>query len=189
MSLPLLVGMTGASGAIYGIELLRALERLNVPRHLIVSDIGAHTIAFETGLSIERVHALADRVHDFGDLAAPVASGSFRTRGMIIAPCSIKTLSAVANSFCQTLMVRAADVTLKERRPLILMVRETPLHAGHLRLMAQAAEMGAVLLPPMPAFYNRPETILDIVHHTVGRALDLVGIDNDLGGRWQGPGD
>lgn len=186
-ALPVVVGMSGASGAVYGIALLRALKALGVPRHLVVSEWAARTIALETDDTLEDVHALADTVHANRDLAAAIASGSFRSRGMVVAPCSVKTLSAIANSYDETLIARAADVMLKERRPLVLMVRESPLHKGHIELMAKAADLGAILLPPMPAFYNRPRGIDDIVRHTVGKALDLLGIENALCDRWSGP--
>lgn len=183
---PLVVGITGATGIIYGVELLRTLQRLGHPRHLIISEMGARTLGLETDLSLDDVRKLADVNHSIKDLAATVASGSFLTRGMAVCPCSVKTLSGIAHSYTQNLLIRAADVTLKERRPLVLMVRETPLHIGHIRLMAKACEMGAVIMPPLPAFYQRPKNILDIVHHSVGRVLDQFGIAHDLGQRWQG---
>ncbi len=187
MDLPLVLGITGATGVIYGVEILRTLKRLGQPVHLIVSEMGVQTLAIETDLSLADVRALAHTTHSIKDLAAAVSSGSFRTRGMIVAPCSVKTLSGIANSFTSNLLIRAADVTLKERRPLVLMVREAPLHLGHLRLMARACEMGAVIMPPVPAFYTRPRSIEDLVRHTVARALDHAGIDHDLGQHWQGP--
>lgn len=186
MSKPLVVGITGATGVIYGVELLRALRQLEVPTHLIVSDSAARNLAIETEISLKEVHDLADVVYNVNDIGAALASGSFRTRGMIIAPCTVKTLSAVANSFTYNLIIRAADVALKERRPLVLMVRETPLHKGHLQLMARAADMGAVILPPVPAFYHLPKTIMDIVHQSIGKALDQVGIEHNLFRRWTG---
>jgi 4-hydroxy-3-polyprenylbenzoate decarboxylase len=187
MTLPLVVGITGATGAIYGIELLKALKRLGYPTHLILSEMGIRTIKLETTMSVEQVRALADVTHSNRDLAAPISSGSCKTMGMVVAPCSVKTLSGIANSFSQNLLIRAADVTLKERRPLVLMFRETPLHIGHLRLLTQAARMGAIILPPMPAFYHRPSTVLEIVSQNVGRALDQFGIDHGLYDRWSGP--
>ncbi|MGF1640182.1 MAG: UbiX family flavin prenyltransferase [Rhodospirillales bacterium] len=187
MAAPIVVGISGASGAVYGIEVLRALKRLGQPSHLIISEMGGRTLAIESDLSLDEVRALAHVVHNNKDLAAPVSGGSFLTRGMIVAPCSIKTLSGIANAFSHNLMIRAADVTLKERRPLVLLVRETPLHLGHLRLMSQVAEIGAVVMPPVPAFYNRPATIMDLVRHSVGRALDHLGIEHDLLERWTGP--
>jgi flavin prenyltransferase len=186
MPLPLVVGISGATGVIYAIELLRALRRLNQPTHLVISEMAARTVAIETDLALERVRELADVVHSNKDLAAEIASGSFRTCGMVVAPCSVKTLSGIAHGFSSNLLIRAADVTLKERRPLILLFRETPLHEGHLRLMLQAAEIGAIILPPMPAFYHRPQTIDDIIRQTVGRTLDQLGIEHDLIDRWSG---
>ncbi len=183
---PVIVGISGASGAIYGIEALRMLRELEIPSHLVVTELGARTITIETDLSLDDVRALATESFSNKDLAAPMASGSFHTRGMMIAPCSIKTLSGVANSYSSNLIVRAADVMLKQYRPLILMVRETPLHKGHLRLMSLAADAGARIMPPVPAFYNRPQSIEDIVRHTSGRALDLLGIEHELCDRWEG---
>ena len=184
MSLPLVVAITGASGVIYGVEILRALKGEKIPTHLIVSEAAARTLLLETDIPLTEVRALADVVHANKDIAASVSSGSFLTRGMVVAPCSIKSLSAIANSYNADLVSRAADVTLKERRPLVLMVREAPLHKGHLDLMARAADFGATILPPMPAFYHKPQTIQDIVNQGVGRALDLLGIDHDLSPRW-----
>ena len=186
MSLPLVVAITGASGVIYGVEMLRVLRELGQETHLIVSEAAGMNIAIETDYSLDEVKALADVVYDNKDIGAAVASGSFRTCGMIVAPCTVKTLSAIANSFTFNLVVRAADVTLKERRKLVLMVRETPLHKGHLDLMARAADYGAVILPPMPAFYHKPESIMDIIHQTIGKALDQVGIEHRLFKRWTG---
>jgi len=184
----IVVGISGASGAIYGIRTLEVLKQAGVETHLVISDSAKRTLAYETDYTIDAVKALASRVHDINDVGAGIASGSFRHDGMIIAPCSIKTLSAVANCFATNLMIRAADVTLKERRKLVLMLRETPLHAGHLRLMMQAAEAGAVLAPPMPAFYHRPQSIGDIIDQSVNRALDQfdLGITLDLFPRWTG---
>ena len=187
MALPLVVGISGATGIIYGIEILKTLKRLGHPTHLIISEMGIRTLSIESDFSLDEVRALADEVYNNKDLAAAVSSGSFPTRGMIIAPCSVKTMSGITNAFSHNLLIRAADVTLKERRPLILMFRETPLHLGHLKLLTRAAEIGAVILPPLPAFYNRPGTILEIVHQSVGRALDQVGIEHDLSERWTGP--
>jgi len=186
MSDPVVVGISGASGAVYGIEALRLLREIGIPAHLVVSELGAQTIDIETDMSLDDVRALADVTYSNKDLTSAIASGSFMTRGMLVAPCSIKTLSGVANSFSMNLLVRAADVTLKERRPLVLMVRETPFHRGHLRLMSDAAAAGARIMPPVPAFYTRPQTVEDIVHHSVARALDLLGIDHDLIERWMG---
>jgi flavin prenyltransferase len=186
MAHPLIVGITGATGVAYGIEILRAMRRHGRPAHLIVSEMGLRTLALETDLSADEVRALADVSYSNKDLAAAPSSGSFPTCGMIVAPCSVKTLSGIANAFTVNLMIRAADVTLKERRPLVLMVRETPLHVGHLRLMTQAAEAGAIIMPPLPAFYQRPGTVDEIIRQGAGRALDALGIDNDLVSRWTG---
>lgn len=186
MTLPLVLGISGASGAIYGVELLKVLKELDQPVHLIVSAAAEQTLAVETETTVDQVGALADVVHDPRDIGAAVASGSFRTRGMIVAPCSMKTLSGIANSFADSLIIRAADVTLKERRPLVLMVRETPLHKGHLELMAKACDLGALILPPVPAFYHKPATIADIVRQTLGKALDHLDIEHDLFARWSG---
>lgn len=183
---PLLVAITGATGVIYGVELLRVLKALGQEAHLVMSEAAAMTLAIETPYSVDEVRALAAVVYPNKDIGAAVASGSFQTRGMIVAPCSIKTLSAIANSYSNTLISRAADVMLKERRPLVLMVRETPLHKGHLELMARASDYGAVILPPMPAFYDQPQTIMDIVHQGIGKALDQLGIEHDLRPRWNG---
>jgi len=179
------VAISGATGVAYGIkalELLRDVDRIET--HLVVTGPGRQTLTYETDLSVDDLEALADVVHGSRDIAAPISSGSFRTKGMIIAPCSIKMLSAVANSYGADLVARAADVTLKERRPLVLMVRETPLHLGHLKLMAQAAEVGAVVYPPVPAFYTRPSTIDEMVTHSTARALEHLGIHFDHLPRW-----
>lgn len=186
MSLPLVVAITGATGVIYGVEMLRVLKDLGQETHLIVSEAAAMNLTIETDYSLEDVKALANVVYDNKDIGAAVASGSFRTRGMIVAPCTVKTLSAIANSFTYNLVVRAADVTLKERRKLVLMVRETPLHKGHLDLMSRVSDYGAVILPPMPAFYHKPETIMDVIHQSIGKALDQVGIEHTLFMRWAG---
>lgn len=186
MTLPLIVAITGATGVIYGVELLRVLKDLGQPTHLILSEAAGLNLSIETDYSLEEIRALATVVHSNKDVGASVASGSFRTRGMIVAPCTVKTLSAIANSFTYNLVVRAADVQLKESRKLVLLVRETPLHKGHLELMARAADYGAVILPPMPAFYHRPQTIMDLIHQTIGKALDQVGIEHDLFQRWNG---
>ncbi len=184
MSLPLIVAITGASGVIYGIEMLRILNNLQQPVHLIISESAIRNINIETTYQLEEIQAMATQVHNNKDIGASVASGSFLVKGMIVAPCSIKTLSAIANSFNHNLIVRACDVTLKEKRPLILMVRETPLHKGHLELMLKVTDNGATILPPMPAFYNGPKTIKDIIHQSIGKALDQVGIEHDLFRRW-----
>jgi 4-hydroxy-3-polyprenylbenzoate decarboxylase len=183
------VAITGASGVIFGIRLLEALRDIDeIESHLLISAGARATLAMETDLALADVRALADVVHSESNLAASISSGSFQTRGMIVAPCSIKTLSGIAMSNTSNLIVRAADVTLKERRPLVLLVRETPLHLGHLRLMAQAAEIGAIIMPPVPAFYHRPQNLSDVIDQTVGRALDQLGLDTDLVTRWIGPG-
>jgi 4-hydroxy-3-polyprenylbenzoate decarboxylase len=183
----LVVGISGASGTPYGIRLLEVLaERSDIETHLVITGPAQLVIAQETDYTIAQVGSLADRVYDPDDLAAPIASGSFPVDGMVISPCSVKMLSAVANSYAADLVSRAADVTLKEGRPLVLLVRETPLHLGHLRLMAHAAEIGAVIFPPVPAFYGRPQTVADIVDSTVGRVLARLGVENDLYARWEG---
>lgn len=186
MTAPVLVGISGATGVIYGVEILRAIKSLGHPVHLILSEWGAQTLEIETDIDLDEVRSLADQVYSNKDMAAAVSSGSFRTRGMVIAPCSVKTLSGIANSFTYNLMIRAADVTLKERRPLVLVFRETPLHKGHLDLLSRTADMGATILPPMPAFYNRPQTIDDIVRHTVAKVLDQFGLDHEISKRWKG---
>jgi len=185
-NLPVIVGISGATGIVYGIETLRALKELGQAAHLIISEAGVRTLELETALKLDDLRALASAVHNVKDIGASIASGSFRTHGMIVAPCSIKTLSGIANSFDHNLLIRAADVTLKERRPLVLLVRETPLHKGHLELMVRAADYGATIMPPVPAFYNKPQTIDDIVRQTVGRALDHLGLDHQLIERWNG---
>jgi 4-hydroxy-3-polyprenylbenzoate decarboxylase len=183
----LVVGITGASGVIYGVRLLEVLRASDeVETHLVVSPAAKATIAQETDWKVSAVEALADQVYDDRDIGAAIASGSFATAGMVIIPCSIKTLSAVAHSFSADLLSRAADVTLKEGRPLVLVVRETPLHLGHLRLMTQAVEIGAVIFPPVPAFYGRPQTLDDVINGTVGRVLLRLGFDNELYTRWLG---
>ncbi len=185
----LIVGISGASGAIYGVRLLKALQQVpEVETHLIISNAARQTLTLETDLSLRDVQALANVVHDARDIAATVSSGSFKTHGMVILPCSIKTLSGIVNSYTDGLLTRAADVVLKERRSLVLCVRETPLHLGHLRLMTQAAELGAVIMPPVPAFYHRPQTLNDVIDQTVNRVLDQFDIElpADLFTRWQG---
>lgn len=183
----LVVGITGASGAIYGIRLLEVLSSTrNVETHLIVSEAAEAIIKYETGRSIEDVRELASFSYDIRDIGARISSGSFKTDGMIIAPCTVKTMSAIANSYSENLLVRVGDVTIKERRRLLLLVRETPLHLGHLRSMERLCEMGAIIMPPAPAFYDRPQTIQDIVDHTVGKMLDIFGIEHTLFQRWPG---
>ena len=185
----LIVGLSGASGAIYGVRLLQVLRNVaEVETHLVMSQAARQTLSLETDLSLRDVQALADVVHDARDIAASISSGSFKTAGMVILPCSIKTLSGIVNSYTDTLVTRAADVVLNERRPLVLCVRETPLHLGHLRLMTQAAELGAIIMPPVPAFYHRPTSLDDVINQTVNRVLDQFDIDlpEDLFTRWQG---
>ena len=185
-----IVGLSGASGVIYGIRLLEILQGVaEVETHLVISSAAKRTILLETDYRVEAVEALADQIHRFHDIAAPISSGSYKTLGMVVVPCSIKTLSGIVHCYSDNLLLRAADVVLKERRKLVLVLRETPLHLGHVRLMAQAIEMGAILMPPMPAFYHRPQTVDDIINQTVNRLLDLLEIDlpEDLFRRWQGP--
>jgi 4-hydroxy-3-polyprenylbenzoate decarboxylase len=182
----LIVGISGASGVIYGLEMLKALQDLGYESHVVLTEQARHNFLLETDHSLEEVEGAASRLYDDHDLAAPISSGSFVTSGMVVIPCSIKSLSGIANSYGSNLLVRAADVTLKERRPLVLVVRETPLHRGHLELMLSAASQGAVILPPIPAFYHKPETITDLIHHTVGKVLDCLRIPHDLFRRWGG---
>ncbi|MCB1444421.1 MAG: UbiX family flavin prenyltransferase [Rhizobiaceae bacterium] len=182
----LIVGISGASGVIYGIRLLEILRDCGVETHLIMTRAAEITLAHEARRKLADVHALADRVHSATDIAAPVSSGSFRTMGMIVAPCSVRSMAEIASGVTSGLLSRAADVVLKERRRLVLMVRETPLHAGHLRSMAALSEMGAIIAPPVPAFYARPATLEEMVDHTLGRVLDLFDIDTgDLVRRWR----
>ena len=184
----LIIGMSGASGVIYGIRLLEVLSRVEqVETHLVLSNSAKLNIAIETDRNSKEVQDLADEVYSNKDIAAPLASGSFKTDGMIVAPCAVKTLSAIANSYADSLLVRAADVVLKERRRLVLVPRETPLHTGHCELLLKASQMGAILAPPMPAHYINPQTVDDLVDHHVGRLLDLFDLDPGLVQRWQGP--
>ena len=184
----LIIGMSGASGVIYGIRLLEVLSRVEqVETHLVLSDSAKLNIAIETDRNAKEVQALADEVYSNRDIAARLASGSFKTDGMIVAPCAVKTLSAIANSYADSLLVRAADVVLKERRRLVLVPRETPLHTGHCELLLKASQMGAILAPPMPAHYINPQTVDELVDHHVGRILDLFDLDPGLVQRWQGP--
>lgn len=185
----LIVGISGASGVIYGIRLLEILGTLtDVETHLVISSAGAQTIALETDFRVSEVVSLADTNYRFNDIAAAISSGSFKTEGMVVIPCSMKTVAGIAHSYSDNLLLRAADVVLKDRRRLIIVPRETPLHLGHLRLMTQLAEMGAILAPPVPAFYHRPKTVNDIINQTVNRILDLLDIEleEDLFDRWQG---
>lgn len=180
----LIIGISGASGVIYGIRLLEALRALPVETHLVMTKAAEVALAHETRLKIAEVRALAHRYHPVGDIAAPPASGSFRTLGMIVAPCSIRSMSEIATGVTSTLLTRAADVVLKERRRLVLMVRETPLHLGHLRTMTKLAEMGAIIAPPVPAFYAKPASLEEMVDHSLGRVLDLFGFDVPSVKRW-----
>jgi flavin prenyltransferase len=185
----LIVGITGATGVIYGIRLLEVLKQSGIETHLILSEAARDNVGIETHFSPGQVEKLASRVHGIKDMAAAVSSGSFKTDGMVIVPCTIKTLSGVANSYDDNLIVRAADVVLKERRKLILVVRETPLHKGHLELMTRVSDLGGIILPPIPAFYFGPRTIEDLIDHTVGKILDLMGLDHNLFKRWEGLGE
>jgi 4-hydroxy-3-polyprenylbenzoate decarboxylase len=180
----LVVGISGASGVVYGIRLLEALRELGIESHLVMTKAAEMTIGLETSLKPKQVAAKADYSYVPGDIAAALASGTFRTKGMIVAPCSVRSWSEIATGVTTNLLTRAADVTLKERRPLVLMIRETPLHVGHLRTLAQLAEMGAIILPPLPAFYAEPHTLSDFVEQIVGRALDLLGYNWPSQKRW-----
>lgn len=183
----LIVGITGASGAIYGIRLLEKLSTYtDIQTHLVISKAAEQTIKYETEWNLEQLKTLATYSHDVDDIGAIISSGSFRRQGMIIAPCSVKTLSAIANSYADNLIIRAADVTLKERGKLVLLVRESPLHLGHLRNMVAVTEMGAIIFPPVPAFYHHPKNIDDIIDQTLGKVLDIMEIENNLFARWQG---
>lgn len=182
----IIVGISGASGAIYGVRLLQMLRSAEIETHLVVSRAARATIAAETDLTVPEILALADHHYSADDMGAAISSGSFQTLGMVVAPCSVRSLAEIAQGVTTGLISRAADVVLKERRRLVLMLRETPLHLGHIRAMAQATEMGAIIAPPVPAFYNRPETIADIVDHSLGRVLDLFGIDTGHVRRWEG---
>ena len=184
--LPLIIGISGASGAVYGVELLKALKAAGVQTHLVVSKSAQITLAHETGYTLPQVHALADHFYSNADLSAAIASGSFKTAGMIVAPCSMRSLAEIATGMSTTLLTRAADVILKERRRLVLMVRETPLHSIHLRHMLTLSDMGAIIAPPVPAFYSKPANIEDMVSHTVGRVLDLFDVEHRLVKRWEG---
>jgi 4-hydroxy-3-polyprenylbenzoate decarboxylase len=182
----LIIGISGASGAIYGVRMLELLRDTDIETHLVISRSAEMTLAYETDFTTKDIRALAAVNHPNSDIGATISSGSFRTVGMVVAPCSIKTMSEIATGVTSSLLSRAADVVLKERRRLVLAVRETPLHGGHLRTMTQLADIGAIIAPIMPAFYNRPKTVDDIINHTVGRLLDLFGIDTAVVKRWQG---
>jgi 4-hydroxy-3-polyprenylbenzoate decarboxylase len=184
MSKRLVVGISGASGIIYGVRLLQVLKDTDYETHLIISKSGELNIQIETDYDPADVKAMADYVYDHKNIAASLASGSFLTEGMVVVPCTIKTLSGIANSYNENLLVRAADVTLKEKRKLALVVRETPLHKGHLRLLTMAADMGAHILPPVPSFYHMPKTIEDIIDQTIGKIFDFMGIEHNLFRRW-----
>jgi len=182
-----IIGISGASGVIYGIRLLEMLRPISgVETHLVMSSYARINMKIETTYTIDYVESLADEVHNRSNQAASISSGSFKTHGMIVAPCSMKTLSGIANSYNDSLMVRAADVVLKERRRLVLMPREVPLHVGHCKLLYEAAQLGAIIAPPIPAFYNHPQTIDDILNHSVGRVLDMFDIDTGIVKRWEG---
>jgi len=180
----LIVGISGATGAIYGIRLLEILARSEVETHLVITEAAERTILMETDWKLKDVKSFAKVSYDVKNLGGDISSGSFLSEGMVIIPCSIKSLSGIANSFNENLLIRAADVTLKERRKLVLVVRETPLHLGHIELMLQASRMGAILLPPAPAFYFHPKTVDDLINHTIGKVLDLFGINHHLFNRW-----
>jgi 4-hydroxy-3-polyprenylbenzoate decarboxylase len=184
----IIVGISGASGIVYGVRVLEALRDAGVETHLVMTRSAQVTLGYELAMKAAAVQALATVNHRIDDIGASISSGSFWTMGMIVAPCSIRSLSEVATGVTSTLLTRAADVVLKERRRLVLLVRETPLHLGHLRSMTQVTEMGAIVMPPVPAFYAQPATLDDVVNHSVGRVLDLFGIENTLVRRWQDPG-
>lgn len=183
----LIIGLSGASGVVYGVRLLKMLRPMAVETHLVMTRAAEVALAHETDLRIQDVRGLAHEVHGIADLAAPISSGSFKTLGMIVAPCSIKSAAEIASGATSTLLSRAADVTLKERRRLVVMVRETPLHTGHLRMLTTLSEIGAVVAPPVPAFYARPETLDAMVDHTLGRLLDLFGLESGTVTRWGEP--
>ncbi len=185
----LIVGISGASGIVFGLRMLETLKRLNIETHLIVSKAAEMTLIYETDLKPKDLRDLANEYHPMSDIGANISSGSYKTMGMIIVPCSIRTMSEIATGVTGSLMSRAADVVLKDRRRLVLAVRETPLHTGHLRTMTSLSEMGAVIAPIMPAFYNRPKTVDDIIDHTVGRLLDLFDIDAKMMKRWKADGE
>lgn len=184
MAKRIVIGISGASGVTYGVRILELLSKTQFETHLIISEAGKLNIEIETNYTPEEVEAMADFTYDHRDMAASLASGSFLTEGMVVIPCTIKSLSGIANAYNENLLVRAADVTLKEKRKLILVVRETPLHIGHLRLMTMAAEMGAHILPPVPSFYHQPKTIDDLIDQTIGKIFDYIGIEHNLFNRW-----
>ena len=186
MTKRIVVGMAGASGVIYGVRMLELLKDMDYETHLIISEAGKLNIEIETAYTPEYVASLADYTYEHKNVAASLASGSFLTEGMVVVPCTIKTLSGIANSYTENLLIRAADVTLKEKRKLVLVVRETPLHKGHLRLMSIAADMGAHILPPVPSFYHMPKTIEDIIDQTIGKIFDYMGVKHQLFKRWNG---
>lgn len=180
----MIVGITGASGVIYGVRTLEVLSQLGIETHLIITQAGLKNLEIETRTPLEHLKSMASYVHEIEDLGASLASGSFRVEGMVVAPCSIKSLSAIAHSYSHNLLVRAADVMLKERRRLVLLVRETPFHEGHLELMLKVTRMGGIIMPPAPAFYHQPKTIEEVIDQTVGKVLDLFSIDHNLFARW-----
>ncbi|NNG06618.1 MAG: UbiX family flavin prenyltransferase [Desulfobacteraceae bacterium] len=184
MTKRIVIGISGASGVIYGIKMLSLLQEKDFETHLIISESGRQNIEIETSYKADEVAGMAHYTYDNKDVGAALASGSYLTEGMVVVPCTIKTLSGIANSYTNNLLVRAADVTLKEKRRLVLVVRETPLHVGHLRLMTRAAQMGAHILPPVPSFYHQPKTIDDIIHQTIGKIFDYLGIEHNLYKRW-----
>jgi 4-hydroxy-3-polyprenylbenzoate decarboxylase len=184
MTKRIVIGISGASGVIYGIKMLSLLQEKDFQTHLIISESGRQNIEIETSHKADDVAAMADYTYDNRDVGAALASGSYLTEGMVVVPCTIKTLSGIANSYTNNLLVRAADVTLKEKRKLVLVVRETPLHVGHLSLMMKAANMGAHILPPVPSFYHQPKTIDDIIHQTIGKIFDYLGVEHNLFTRW-----
>ena len=186
MAKRIIVGISGASGIVYGVRALQLLRDCSVETHLVISKSAKLTLHYELDMSVAELESLASEVHAIKNVGASIASGSFPTAGMLIAPCSVRTMSEIATGVTSTLLTRAADVVLKERRRLVLMVRETPLHTGHLRTMTQLSEMGAVIAPPVPAFYTRPQSLDDVVTHSVGRALDLFGLELEQVHRWQG---
>lgn len=182
----IVVGISGGSGSIYAISLLKALKELNVETHLVVSTMGEHVTEHECGVDLDELKGMASHFHDNKDFFAPIASGSFKVDGMVVVPCSMKTLSAIANGYSDSLLARACDVTIKEERKLILVPRETPLSSIHLENMLKLSKLGVTIFPPTPGFYNHPETIEDMVLHMTGRMLDMLGVDNNLAYRWQG---